>query len=79
MSGLDFSMLNPRPAPARQACGIDVAGLSDDVHAAKFPLPPVADVSSTSYTPPETPLSIPYHPITPHRSSIPLSARSSSM
>lgn len=40
-------MLEPRHAPAREACGIDAAGAlaGGDLKTASFPLPPVADVS----------------------------------
>lgn len=44
MRGLDLSMLEPRRAPIREACGLDVA-FTGDLQTAKFPLPPVADVS----------------------------------
>jgi hypothetical protein len=46
MDSLDFSMLEPRHAPAREACGIDAAGAlaGGDLKTATFPLPPVADV-----------------------------------
>jgi hypothetical protein len=47
MDSLDFSMLEPRHAPAREACGLDAAGAlaGGDLKTASFPLPPVADVS----------------------------------
>lgn len=47
MQSLDFSMLESRHAPAREACGIDAAGAlaGGDLKTASFPLPPVADVS----------------------------------
>ena len=37
-------MLEPRVAPARESCALPDAALTDDLQAAKFPLPPVADV-----------------------------------
>lgn len=45
MRGLDLSMLEPRRAPVREACGLDVA-FTGDLQTAKFPLPPVADLDS---------------------------------
>jgi len=50
MNSLDFSMLDPRHAPAREACGIDAAGAlaGGDLKTANFPLPPVANVSLNS-------------------------------
>ena len=44
MLGLDLSLLEPRRAPIREACGLDVA-FTGDLQTAKFPLPQVSDVS----------------------------------